>query len=137
MTVWLHNLRAIGLAALAGLFTFGVLGILVMMLPFVLIGYFTVVAAGIGLSPWLFLLGFVLPHGIFEIPAILMASGAMLRMGATLAAPASGRTMSEALIEAFADWCRIMVALAIPMFLVAATLEIYITPRVAILLFGM
>jgi len=136
-TVWLHNLRAIGLAALAGLFTFGVIGILVMMLPFVIIGYFTVTAAGIGMSPWLFLLGFVVPHGIFEIPAILLASGATLRMGATLAAPASGRTMSEALIEAFADWCRIMFALAIPMFLVAALLEIYITPRVAILLFGM
>lgn len=137
LTVWLHNLRAIGLAALAGLFTFGVIGILVMMLPFVVIGYFTTAAAGIGVSPWLFLLGFVVPHGIFEIPAILLAAGAALRMGATLAAPASGRTMSEALIEAFADWCRIMFALAIPLFLVAAFLEIYITPKVAILLFGM
>ncbi len=137
ITVWFHNLRAIGLAALAGLFTFGVIGILVIMLPFVIIGYFTAAIAGIGLSPWLFLLGFVLPHGILEIPAILLAGGASLRMGATLAAPALGRTMSQALIEAFADWCRIMVALAIPMFLMAAILEIYITPRVALLLFGM
>jgi hypothetical protein len=44
--------------------------------------------------------------------------------------------MSAALIEAFADWCKIMIALAIPLLLAAAVLEIYITPRVAVLLFG-
>jgi ABC-type transport system involved in multi-copper enzyme maturation permease subunit len=134
--VWLQNLRAIALATAMGLFTFGVIGILVFMLPFVLIGYFAATAANLGISPWIFLVSFVLPHGILEIPAIILAGGAALRVGATLTAPAKGRTMSEALLESFADWARVMVALILPLLMVAAFLEIYLTPQVAINLLG-
>jgi uncharacterized membrane protein SpoIIM required for sporulation/ABC-type transport system involved in multi-copper enzyme maturation permease subunit len=134
--VWLQNLRAISLATVLGLFTFGVMGVLVFMLPFVLIGYFVATAANIGLSPWIFLSAFVLPHGILEIPAIILAGAAVLRLGATLTTPARGRTMSEALLESLADWARVMVALIIPLLLAAAILEIYVTPRIAILLLG-
>jgi uncharacterized membrane protein SpoIIM required for sporulation/ABC-type transport system involved in multi-copper enzyme maturation permease subunit len=135
-TVWLQNLRAIVLATILGLFTFGVIGILVMMLPFVVIGYFVATAANIGIPPWTFMTAFVLPHGVLEIPAIILAGGAVLRLGATLTAPAKGRTMSQALLESLADWSRVMVALVIPILLAAAVLEIYITPRVAIQLLG-
>jgi len=134
--VWVQNLRAIALATILGLFTFGVIGILVFMLPFVLIGYFVATAANAGISPWTFMAAFVLPHGILEIPAIILAGGAALRLGATLTAPARGRTMSEALLESLADWARIMVALVIPLLLVAAVLEIYLTPQVAMRLLG-
>lgn len=135
-TVWMQNLRVIALATILGLFTFGVIGILVFMLPFVLIGFFVATAANIGISPWIFMTAFVLPHGILEIPAIILAGGAALRVGATLTAPAKGRTMSEALLESLADWARVMVALVIPLLLVAAILEIYVTPQVAIKLLG-
>ena len=135
-TVWIHNLRAIGLATLLGLFTFGVIGVLILALPFALIGYFAATVVTIGISPLAFLTAFVLPHGVFEIPAIVLAGGATLRLGATLAAPAKGRTMSEALLESFADWVRIMIALVLPMLLAAAALEIFLTPRVAVYFFG-
>jgi hypothetical protein len=134
--VWGHNLRAIVLATLMGLFTFGVLGVLVLALPFVLIGYFAATAANIGIPVMTFITAFVLPHGIFEIPAIILAGGALLRVGATLSTPAGGRTMSEALLESLADWLKIIVALVLPMLLIAAILEIFVTPRVAILLMG-
>jgi uncharacterized membrane protein SpoIIM required for sporulation/ABC-type transport system involved in multi-copper enzyme maturation permease subunit len=135
-TVWLHNLRTISLATVASLFTFGVIGILILGLPFALIGYFAGTVANLGISPAIFLVAFVLPHGILEIPAIILAGGAALRLGATLTAPAKGRTMGEALLESLADWTRVMVALVIPMLLAAAVLEIFITPRVAIQVFG-
>ncbi len=134
--VWFHNLRAIALATLLGLFSFGVLGVLVLMLPFVLIGYFTATAAGMGLSPLVFLTAFVLPHGILEIPAIILAGGALLRLGATLSAPAEGRTISEALLYSLADWVRVMLALVLPMCLAAAGLEIFVPPQVAVWLLG-
>jgi uncharacterized membrane protein SpoIIM required for sporulation len=134
--VWVHNLRAIALATLMGLFTFGVLGVLVLVLPFVLIGYFTATAASFGVPVLTFLTAFVLPHGILEIPAIILAGGALLRVGATLTTPAGGRTMSEALLQSLADWLKIMVALVLPMLLMAAALEIFVTPRIAILLMG-
>ncbi len=90
-TVWLHNLRAIALATLFGIFSFGVLGVLILMLPFALIGYFMASMASTGLPTSTFLAALVLPHGILEIPAIILAGAAILRLGATLAAPAHGQ----------------------------------------------
>ncbi len=130
--VWLHNLRTVILATLLGVFSFGVMGLIVLLLPFGLIGYFTVTAARAGIPPSLFLAGFVLPHGIVEIPAIGLAGAAILRLGATLATPASGRSMGEALLTALADWARVFVLWVIPLFLIAAVLEVYLTPAIAL-----
>lgn len=134
--IWLHNLRAIALATLLGIFSFGVLGILVMLAPLMLIGYFTATVAAAGVSPWYFLTAFVLPHGILEIPAIILAGAAILRLGATLAAPAKDKTIGEAWLAAFADWTRVMVALVLPLLLGAALLEVFVTPRVVTYIFG-
>lgn len=134
--VWFHNLRVIILATLMGLFTFGVMGLIILMLPFMLIGYFTVTAARAGLPPGLFLAAFVLPHGIIEIPAIALAGAAILRLGATLSAPAEGRTIGEALLHSFADWVKVILVLVLPMLLVAAALEVFVTPGIALRVFG-
>jgi uncharacterized membrane protein SpoIIM required for sporulation/ABC-type transport system involved in multi-copper enzyme maturation permease subunit len=136
-SVWLHNLRAITIATFLGVFTFGVFGLLTLMLPFVLIGYIMATAASTGISPAIFFSAFILPHGILEIPAILIAGAAILRIGATLTTPAKGVTMGEALVRSIADWTRMMVGLVIPLFLASAILEIYLTPRVVDLLFGL
>ena len=135
-TVWLHNFRAIGLATLFGIFSFGVLGVLVLMLPFALIGYFMASMASTGLPVSTFLAALVLPHGILEIPAIILAGAAILRLGATLAAPAQGKTIGEAWIAALADWAKVMLSLVLPLLLGAAALEILLTPRIAIWLLG-
>ncbi len=135
--IWLHNLRVLALATVLALFSFGVLGVLVLMLPFVIIGYFMATAAHIGLSPLTLFAAFVLPHGILEIPAIILAGGAALRLGATLSAPAKkGHSIGDALLIALAEWLRIMVAFAIPMLFFAAILEIFVTPQIAIWMLG-
>lgn len=135
-TIWLHNIRAILLATALGLFSFGVLGIIILMLPLVLIGYFTATVATAGLSPLTFLTAFVLPHGILEIPAIIIAGAVILRLGATLASPAPGQTVGEALLRALADWFKVLVGVVIPLLLGAALLEVYVTPRVVMAFFG-
>jgi uncharacterized membrane protein SpoIIM required for sporulation/ABC-type transport system involved in multi-copper enzyme maturation permease subunit len=134
--VWFHNLRAIVLATIVGMFSFGVLGILILMLPFMIIGYFMATLAGMGVSPMLFLAAFVLPHGLFEIPAIILSGAAILRLGATLSAPAQGYTIGEAWLHALADWLKILIALVLPVLLVAAALEVFLTPQIALLIFG-
>lgn len=130
--VWFHNLRTVTLATLLGLFTFGVMGIVVLLLPFGIIGFFAVTAARAGIAPYLFLSALVLPHGVLEIPAIALAGAAILRLGATLATPSQGRSMSEALLISLADWARIMLLWCVPLFLGAAVLEVLLTPRVAL-----
>lgn len=136
LTVWMHNLRAIILATILGIFSFGVLGILVLMLPFILIGFFTASVAILGISPPLFLSAFVLPHGILEIPAIMIAGAAIIRLGATFTTPANGMTIGEAWLHALADWFKTCLLYVIPLLLGAALLEVYITPRIVLLLLG-
>ncbi|MGD9092685.1 MAG: stage II sporulation protein M, partial [Anaerolineales bacterium] len=136
LSVWLHNIRAILIATVLGAFSFGVLGVIVLMLPLFLIGYFMASMATAGLPPLTFLTALVLPHGLLEIPAIVIAGAAILRLGATLAAPANGNTVGEAWLQSFADWAKVMIGLVIPLLLGAAAIEVLVTPRLAVWLLG-
>jgi uncharacterized membrane protein SpoIIM required for sporulation len=135
-TIFFHNLRAITLASLLGIFSFGVLGIISLILPFSIIGYFTAVAGQTGLSPWVFLLGFVAPHGILEIPAIILAGALIIRLGLVLVTPNEQYTIGESWIRTLADWTRIMLLVVVPLLLGAAFLEVYLTPMIALKLFS-
>ena len=130
-TVWFHNLRAVFLATILGVFSFGIAGLLVLMIPLTLIAYLTANVAAFGLSPVTFLVALVLPHGIFEIPAIILSGAAILNLGATLATPAQGKTIGEASLLALARWARVMIGVVVPLFLVAACVEVLVTPQVA------
>ena len=134
--IWMHNLRAAALAWLAGTFTFSVGGALMLMLPLTLIGFLAGVANLAGISPWLFIAAFTLPHGLLEIPAILLSGAAILQVGATFVTPARGQTIGEAWLRAMADWAKVTVALVVPLFLGAAVLEVFLTPRFAIWVLG-
>jgi uncharacterized membrane protein SpoIIM required for sporulation/ABC-type transport system involved in multi-copper enzyme maturation permease subunit len=136
LTIFLHNLRAVVIAGFLGLFTFGVLGALVLALPIILIAYVAANLAAAGLSPLLFLEALVLPHGILEIPAIILSGAAILYLGATLATPAEGKTIGEAWLLALAKSTQVIVGVALPLFLGAALLEVFVTPYVAVLLLG-
>ncbi len=129
LTVWGHNLRTMTLATLGGIFSFGILGVLIFMLPLMVIGYFVANMAAAGYPPLLFFSLFVLPHGIFEIPAIVIAGAAVLQLGATLMTPSQGRTLGEAWLSALADWSRVMLALVLPLLLLAAVMEVFVTPQ--------
>jgi uncharacterized membrane protein SpoIIM required for sporulation/ABC-type transport system involved in multi-copper enzyme maturation permease subunit len=134
--IWLHNLRAVAIATFLALFSFGVLGLLIIMLPLGIAGYLAGAASSAGLSPLVFLTAFILPHGVLEIPALVLAGAAILRLGATLVTPAHGKTIGEAWLIALADWLRIFIALVVPLLLGAAVLEVLVTPRLALLLLG-
>ena len=89
-----------------------------------------------GLPVTTFLAAMVFPHGILEIPAIILAGAAILRLGATLATPAKDKTIGEAWIAALADWAKVMLSLVLPLLLGAAALEVLLTPRIAVWLLG-
>ncbi len=135
-TLWYHNLRALALATLLGIASFGVLGVLVVMLPLGIIGYFSATLAAIGISPFSFLAAFVLPHGILEIPAMIIAGASILRIGATLAGPARKGTIGSAFIYAVADWVKVFVLIVAPLLLGAALLEVYLTPEIVLWFFA-
>jgi uncharacterized membrane protein SpoIIM required for sporulation len=106
------------------------------MLPFILIGYFMASVAAVGIHPLTFLVALVLPHGLLEIPAIILAGAAVLRLGATFTASARGRPIGEIWLLSLSDWTKIMIGLVLPLLLGAAAIEIFITPRLAVLILG-
>jgi len=102
-----------------------------MMLPIGIIAYATVILARGGFAPGLFLLGLVLPHGIVEIPAMVLAGAAILRCGNCLLAKPEGRSLGQLWLQALADWLTVLVGVVVPMLLVSAILETWVTPLAA------
>jgi uncharacterized membrane protein SpoIIM required for sporulation len=128
--IFMQNIRAVALWTLLGIFTFGVLGLLVFLLPWSLITYIVVQISLAGQNPWQFLLAAVVPHAIIELPALLIAAAAALRWHATIISPPPNRTVSEAFLMAAGDFFRLFIGIVIPLLLVAAFIEGLVTPQV-------
>ncbi|MGD0806797.1 MAG: stage II sporulation protein M [Anaerolineales bacterium] len=131
LQIFYHNAQAIFLASLLGAISLGIMGLVVMMLPIGIIAYATVILARGGFAPGLFLLGLVLPHGIVEIPAMILAGAAILRCGNCLLAKPEGRSLGQLWLQALADWMTVLVGVVVPMLLLSAFLETWVTPIVA------
>ena len=127
--IFLNNLRALFVSLLLGIVTLSVGGMMTYLLNLGLIGGVLGLTGGLGYSPLMVLIVGVLPHGIFEITAVVISSAAILHMGVMLVTPDPSRTMSQVLIESIANWSRIFVGLAIPLLIIAALVETYITPQ--------
>ena len=69
---------------------------------------------------------FIAPHGILEIMAILVAAGAGLRLGLSLALP--GDVTRLASLRRGAKEAVLLVLGTIPMFVVAGAIESFVTP---------
>jgi uncharacterized membrane protein SpoIIM required for sporulation len=126
--IWGHNLQAILVMLLAGLFSFGVLGVLVYLLNMGIVGAALALIGVVGGSPLKMGVFGILPHGIFEIPALILASAAILYIGITLVTPRPQRTLGEVLIEAIADWTKVGMGLVLPLLTIAAIIETWVTP---------
>ncbi|MFP4322488.1 MAG: stage II sporulation protein M, partial [Anaerolineales bacterium] len=125
----IQNSRVIFLALFIGMFTFGVVGLVLTSLPFGILGYVFANVAQSQLSPLIFLAA-VVPHGIIEIPAIMLAGAAALQLGAVPTRKPSKMTVSEAFIRQLADTIKVAVFVIFPMLVIAAFLEVYLTPVV-------
>lgn len=134
--IFRQNVRVLILAAILGTFTFGVLAILIFMLPWMLVGFAAAQIHFAGESAPLFLAGTILPHALIELPALLLAMSAALRWHITVIAPPPNTTLGEAFIAASADFGRVFVGLVIPMLFLAAYVEAYVTPQVLVAIYG-
>jgi stage II sporulation protein M len=114
----------------AGLLSFSVLGILLYLVNISLIGGLFGAVELLGISPWPLFLAGVLPHGVFEIPALMIGSAAVLYIGVGLVTPQTGKSLGEVVIELLADWTKIFIGIVVPLLAVAALIEAYITPAI-------
>ena len=124
-----QNLRVLAAATLLAIFTFGVMGLVIVSIPFGILGFVLAQVTHAHLSLWPFMLG-VLPHGIAEVPAIVLAAAAALRLGSIVTRPPEDMTVSEAWLRALGGAVKIGVGVVLPLLIVAAVLEVTVTPRV-------
>jgi uncharacterized membrane protein SpoIIM required for sporulation/ABC-type transport system involved in multi-copper enzyme maturation permease subunit len=126
--LFFYNARTTIVFLLMGLVSFGTLGLTLYMVNFALVGGVLGAANLVGFSPLLTFAVGVLPHGIFELTAVILATAAMLRVGALLVSPDTDKSLGETLLLSLADWFKIFVGLVVPLLAVAAVIEIYLTP---------
>jgi uncharacterized membrane protein SpoIIM required for sporulation/ABC-type transport system involved in multi-copper enzyme maturation permease subunit len=129
-SLFLHNLQATLLMAFFGMFSFGVLGVILYLVNTSIIGGLLGLFKLLNDVPVsILVVAGILPHGIFEIPALILSCAAVLHIGLVLVTPQAGRTVGEVLIEALADWARVVIGLVIPLLLAAAVIEAMFTPQ--------
>ncbi|HUF00745.1 MAG TPA: stage II sporulation protein M, partial [Anaerolineales bacterium] len=123
-----HNARTTVAFLLLGLVSFGTLGLTLFIGNIALVGGVLGGAHLVGYSPWLAFAAGILPHGVFELPAIFIATAAVLKVGAQLVTPQPDKSLGEVLLVSLADWFRIFIGIVLPFLAIAAVIEIYITP---------
>jgi len=131
--IFWQNLRVLLVSLLVGVFTLGILGVLPLLATVGVMGFLAGALQSQGYSLLIFV-GLILPHGILEIPAAILATAAVLQTGVVLATPTPGKTIGEVWLTALANWCKIMIGIVIPLLVVAALIEVWITPKIALLL---
>jgi uncharacterized membrane protein SpoIIM required for sporulation/ABC-type transport system involved in multi-copper enzyme maturation permease subunit len=123
-----HNARTTIVLLLLGLVSFGTLGLTLFLGNIALIGGVLGAARLVGYSPLLVFAVGVLPHGIFELSAVFLATAAMLRVGAQLVTPQPDKSLGEMLLISLADWFRVFIGITLPFLAIAALIEIFVTP---------
>jgi len=130
LRIFANNVRVTALVFVGGLVSFSVLGIAAFLLNIGLIGGVLGIFALIGYSPGLLFAAGVLPHGAFELPALLLASAVTLRTGTLLVTPQTGKSMGQILIELLAEGAKVILGVVIPLLLIASLVEAYATPLI-------
>jgi uncharacterized membrane protein SpoIIM required for sporulation len=129
-----QNIRAVLLAGLLGSLTFGLAGAAPVLTTFAAVGYlFNLLLTG-GI-PASYLLALLLPHGILELPALILTTAATLFAAAKILAPSKQKGIGEIWLEAIAIWFKITLGICIPLFILAAFIEAFVTPQVVLWLF--
>lgn len=132
-----NNLRIILLNPILAMLTLGLYPLLVVALPGVLLGMLAVqIEAAIPLKVLVGLL-LILPHGVFEIPAILIGSALSLRLPLSLVRPVPSLSAGESAAWSAINVCKGYVFLVIPLIVIAAWTEVHVTGRIARWLAGL
>lgn len=133
--LFLSNVRATVLFLFAGLISFATLGVALFMVNMGLIGAVLGGASLISFSPVLVFASAILPHGVFELTAVIVATAAVLKVGAVLVTPQPDKSMGEIFLLSLADWFRVFIGLVVPLLAIAALIEVYVTPVIIKMVF--
>ncbi|MFV9504340.1 MAG: ABC transporter permease subunit [Oscillochloridaceae bacterium umkhey_bin13] len=144
LAIFLNNLRVALLSNLFSVFSFGLFAFAVPLVAFGQIGLIASRLAAQGgswlsldpASPLTFVLGYVVPHGIVELPTFVLSAALGLRIGAALLAAPPGFSLGQNLLWSLANFLKIWLLVLAPLIGLAAAIEGLITPLVIRALYG-
>ena len=132
-----NNLRILLLSPVLAVLTLGLYPLIVATLPGVILGMLAVQIDMIAPLKVLVGLVLVLPHGVFELPAIAFGSALSMRLAWSLFRPVSSLSATENVVWAAVNTIKGYVFLVIPLLVLAAWVEINVTGRMARWLIGL
>lgn len=138
LAVFAGNLRVAVLSNVLSLFVFGVFAFLVPAVAFGSVGFVATTLAERGGSwtalgadsPLQFLLAYVLPHGVVELPTAILSAALGIRIGAALMSPPRGFTVGQNIMWSMAQFVKVWALVLLPLFLLAGLIEGLVTPLV-------
>ncbi len=119
IAIFAHNVMALLLVAVLAIATLGVSGFLLTFAPGFLLGY------AAALSSWSIALTGIVPNGLVEIPAAVIAGGLAIQVGAAAMHMDARGGWSARVLAALADYVRALGWL-VPALAVAAVLETFV-----------
>ena len=81
-------------------------------------------------SPLQFLLAYVLPHGIIELPVAILSAAMGIRVGVALMSPPKGFTVGQNILWSLAQFAKVWLFVLIPLFLIGGLIEGLVTPLI-------
>ncbi len=127
--IFFNNVRSLFIAALLALISMGILALLLLLAPVAIIVYVVGQIGGIGFNPGLFLAVTVLPHGIVELPAAILATAQAMRMGDIMLSPPEKGGGIDGILREAGHFVKLFVSVVLPLLLLAAWIEARITPH--------
>lgn len=142
--IFANNLRVSLLSNIFSLFGFGIFAFLVPLVAFGQIGFVAALLEGEGgswfalgaNSPLQFVLAYVLPHGLIELPTFLFSAALGIRIGASVLSPPKPFTVGQNIIWALANYLKAWLLVLLPLVLLGALIEGLVTPLVIVALYG-
>ncbi len=130
--LFLNNLRATGMGTVLGVIPFLFLPSLSLISNGGIAGAVFAILANNEMNVFLWIAAGILPHGIFEIPAIVLgaAMGMMICLFECEKILGKGRLAELSALEFFGNICKLFVLVCVPLLMIAAVIETYVTPLI-------
>lgn len=133
--LFINNTVSVLIGSGLSVVTLGVVGILLLMISTGPVGFILGFFFQLNLNPWPLLAGFILPHGVFELPAAVFGIAAALKISTSLIAPPARMTIGQSFQFALVNYIKLL-GLIVPLLLIAAIIEANVTPVIGCWLTG-
>ncbi|NTW00005.1 MAG: ABC transporter permease subunit [Oscillochloris sp.] len=144
LQIFANNIRVSLLSNIFSAVSFGIFAFLVPAVAFGQIGFVSSSLSTLGgswfalgaASPLQFILAYVLPHGIVELPTFILSAAFGLRIGAALLAPPPSFSAGQNLLWALAAFTKTWLFVLLPLVALGSLIEGMITPLIIRAFYG-